>query len=1230
MSNEKNNQDIFSTKESKRITHQQKEITTEMSENTYEPGYTLKSSNQALDSQNNLHKNYISSSNSIEAEFIEKKNFAEEKNEEVYNQADKQKTIRSAFNPNEENNDENYDNSNDEPIYIMTLELERGKSEKLKIFAESDPYELAVEFCRTNNLDQDAVKYLAGEIEKLINKNKFINGEENNINSENLDNTEEEYIDNYNPYEDNFNGNLQYDYGNNKNSSRSNNNSGKKFKYSNLDDIDYNTDEYENNENNIRFLTNKNSENSKRNSKENFYLNQDYESNENLTHRKNYLNENLPYLVHEQITEVDEENNITIEKLKSSKTENENSKNSRSPLDRDNEINEISEENQEKIEIDNSHLINKVIKDQDNINDYKFKLTSSNEFQETYPGNKIIDSDIKNSPKILENENENLIKSKENNVSKEAINNLNCHSNYNYFQKNLVENNMQISISDKKNYNQNDNMNSDAQIYFRDNVLNENNNFNKSLKNKENTVTPFVNPIDYENHFYANENREEKFFTFKMANDSNKDENKSLQNSKNSKTFNTNKEIFSNSLGKNISTPDNLIDNDSNYKRYDYNNECPIGNNLINVYNEKLASDFNKTIKKKNLHEVITDKDMHLNSNPIYQYDQQLYGIGNNSENKGNQFRINDLKNNGNNKNKSSEKLYYIADTNDYENPYKENKIIYTDKDIKSANLHNNYNKVSVQEIQKKDFDGNSKVNVKDYQNPQLENNTYVNSKENKNIYSNNNKYISQKEKTSELSNKSKNLGKDSQSSFALKKQNSRSKYQSLAERTNKNNSIQDSTSNNCRFNSNMNINPSYNLVYNIHSNINNKIVNYQDKMNMDKNYDNDFEINQVSNNLESQRIYNYTNSKNELEKVNINNQKGNNHVMKEAIVSNAKIYNPTGNQINNFINSIENEITSIKGTQSSNNEKYDKDHKDKSDFNNLNNLNNLIKVASENKNDESDTIINNNINTINTQNNIQITKSSNSNINYLVENNNNNNLEFKTNLNNRNRDNQIYGNFYNRNQIYQKENLNEDNINRLEIQSPQKKVYFPEDINYKNSKENEILEASENQIKNPTNSPKNNDMNQQLPKTYSNVSLEENKLNEINKRKSSKQRRRYTPSKIYTKDRIVSIQDHQCFHKKIDLKGLNIFDRLYKEAEIKRIIPKKIIKEEENEYYSRNNKINLDPNINFGEILYTREKLSKEEKERKLMQIKYEQDIQQMKNLTFTPEIHEYNVYFI
>ena len=72
----------------------------------------------------------------------------------------------------------------------MTLELEKGKSEKLRIYADSDPIVLATEFCNENNLDENAINYLTEEIEKLIisNKNRGENLQENEENYENEEN----------------------------------------------------------------------------------------------------------------------------------------------------------------------------------------------------------------------------------------------------------------------------------------------------------------------------------------------------------------------------------------------------------------------------------------------------------------------------------------------------------------------------------------------------------------------------------------------------------------------------------------------------------------------------------------------------------------------------------------------------------------------------------------------------------------------------------------------------------------------------------------------------------------------------------------------------------------------------------------------------------------------------------------------------------------------------------
>lgn len=96
--------------------------------------------------------------------------------------------------------DKNMD-ENEEPIYVMTLALEQGRSEKIEIFANSDPKELAYNFCRKNNLDFSALDYLKDQIANLLEAYEKQDGaeaegegEEEEINENDENNIEEENI----------------------------------------------------------------------------------------------------------------------------------------------------------------------------------------------------------------------------------------------------------------------------------------------------------------------------------------------------------------------------------------------------------------------------------------------------------------------------------------------------------------------------------------------------------------------------------------------------------------------------------------------------------------------------------------------------------------------------------------------------------------------------------------------------------------------------------------------------------------------------------------------------------------------------------------------------------------------------------------------------------------------------------------------------------------------------
>ena len=79
-----------------------------------------------------------------------------------------------------------------DPIYIMTLELEKGKPEELKIYSDSDPIQLASYFCKN---DYNGLDYLKEKIQTLLNQNNI-----NLISSE-----KEEITNNSNNINDNLN-----------------------------------------------------------------------------------------------------------------------------------------------------------------------------------------------------------------------------------------------------------------------------------------------------------------------------------------------------------------------------------------------------------------------------------------------------------------------------------------------------------------------------------------------------------------------------------------------------------------------------------------------------------------------------------------------------------------------------------------------------------------------------------------------------------------------------------------------------------------------------------------------------------------------------------------------------------------------------------------------------------------------------------------------------------------
>jgi hypothetical protein len=101
------------------------------------------------------------------------------------------------------NNVKNSQNSKEEtnkykkPFYLMTLEDNNGECKQIKIYQNSDPFELSYNFCKENNLDFESMKYVKKNIKEIIKKfnedEHYIMVEEEYYEDEDEDEDEDEY-----------------------------------------------------------------------------------------------------------------------------------------------------------------------------------------------------------------------------------------------------------------------------------------------------------------------------------------------------------------------------------------------------------------------------------------------------------------------------------------------------------------------------------------------------------------------------------------------------------------------------------------------------------------------------------------------------------------------------------------------------------------------------------------------------------------------------------------------------------------------------------------------------------------------------------------------------------------------------------------------------------------------------------------------------------------------------
>ena len=60
------------------------------------------------------------------------------------------------------------------PIYVLTLEFDKAPKKEIPIYPNSNPGELAFDFCKKNHLNFDSLKKLENQIEQLIKQHSHL------------------------------------------------------------------------------------------------------------------------------------------------------------------------------------------------------------------------------------------------------------------------------------------------------------------------------------------------------------------------------------------------------------------------------------------------------------------------------------------------------------------------------------------------------------------------------------------------------------------------------------------------------------------------------------------------------------------------------------------------------------------------------------------------------------------------------------------------------------------------------------------------------------------------------------------------------------------------------------------------------------------------------------------------------------------------------------------------
>ena len=425
---------------------------------------------------------------------------------------------------------------NKEPIYIMTLELEKGNSKQIKIFSDSDANKITKDFCNENKIDLNSKKKLKKQIEDLIKQFKNENNKNKIIHKPFLFNNINKIEENKNPEFNNINSE--------KFKSNSNNKKNKYFSKSLIS--------------NKEIIEKTLKKNNNSNSNKNFIKLNEPIRNKKINHSKSSSNPSI--LLKSSSNHINIKNKNIFERLYKEGTlkrifqchSNSNEKNTKNN-------NIFTYEN------DKNKKKNKIILDENgkkiNYGEYLYKREILNSKEKNKNNQKLKENEIKEKMK------ECSFNPKINNYNNNNNNNTNNNNKYKTKRKNnILNNDLIFTFKPKINKNYKSNLNFCERLNY----------FNTLYKEKKNNLNKI-----YNNFNYLNEKKKKT-----ITNDDNH-ENVFEKNYQYAEKYNKNKELLKNKYNYNHL---------NNYKNISRNNNN--SNSILNNFVDNLGSKIFKILDK--------------------------------------------------------------------------------------------------------------------------------------------------------------------------------------------------------------------------------------------------------------------------------------------------------------------------------------------------------------------------------------------------------------------------------------------------------------------------------------------------------------------------------------------------------------------------------------------------------------------------------------------------------